>query len=100
MSNEEMWDKLFERVDEFKSTDEIAKSALVLALHTADMLFTYLAVRYTPRLARAHKNEFIRKLRKSSMSSDSFVSRALVEEVNTILTRNLRHTEKALAKKT
>jgi hypothetical protein len=71
MANEEMWDKLFKRVDFLKATlkptETDARDALIFAVHAYRLVFV-LAIRDHPSQARRLKDVFIRDLQQSGLS--------------------------------
>jgi hypothetical protein len=73
MDNEEMWNKLFERVDSFKTklepTETDAKDAFVLAFYGFSLWFWTEAMDH-PREARISKDGIVRKLQRAGLSRE------------------------------
>lgn len=71
MDNEEMWDKLFERVDSFKAklepTETDARDAVVLALYGLSFCFLTVAINH-PSQARILKDGLVRSLQQVGLS--------------------------------
>jgi len=73
MANGEMWEKLFERVDSFKTklepTETDAKDAFVLAFYGFALWFLSEAMDH-PRGARILKDDIVRQLQKTALSRE------------------------------
>ena len=67
MSNEEMWDKLFERVDSFKTTEADAKDALTLGFFALTTSFMFQAFK-DPIGARKLKDSIVKNMQRSPLS--------------------------------
>lgn len=84
MANEEMWDKLFKRVDSFKAvlkpTKADARDAFILAYYELPYIFA-LTIRFRNSEARKIKDDFVEELRQRGLSRKRLqtISKVLTE---------------------